>query len=360
MADIFERHDRARFETIAISFGPDSPGEMQTRLRNSFEHFIDVRSKSDTDVARSLGELGVDIAIDLMGYTQNARPGILASHPVPIQVNYLGFPATAGASFIDYILADRFVIPEDKQQHYSEKVVYLPEIFQANSRRRNATRRLPSRADVGLPENGFVFCSFNNTYKLTPTMFDIWMRLLREVDGSVLWLLTPGAVTESNLRREAADRGVDSNRIIFAQRVEYLDYLNRYRLADLFLDTLPFNGGTTASDALWAGLPLVTCSGDALAARMAGSLLKAVGLSELTTTNLVDYEALALKLARDPALLADIKARLARNRDTYPLFNTERFTRHIETAYATMWEIWQRGEAPKSFAVEPIEAPGRH
>jgi predicted O-linked N-acetylglucosamine transferase (SPINDLY family) len=354
-AQLFELHDRKRFEVIGVSFGPDDRSELRARIVKALDRFYDIRSVSDYDAAKLLNDLHVDIAVDLTGHTQGGRLGVLAHRPAPIQVNYLGYPGTMGANFIDYIIADRFVIPPEQQQHYSEKVVYLPDTFQANDSKRPVPRDAPSRATVGLPDNAFVFCCFNNSYKVTPAIFEIWTRLLREVEGSVLWMVASDASVERNLRRETDERGIASHRIIFAPRVRYLDYLAQYQLADLFLDTIPFNGGTTASDALWSGLPIVTCSGEAFAARMAGSLLNAVGLPEMVTANLADYEALALKLARDPAMLAEIKAKLARNRDTTPLFDTARFTRHIEAAYTTMWEKWQRGEAPQSFSVAPID-----
>jgi protein O-GlcNAc transferase len=353
MAGLFEQHDRACFEVFAFSFGPDSPSEMRTRIEGAFDRFIDVRGMSERAVAELLRGLEVDIAVDLMGFTQDARFGIFALRPAPVQVNYLGYPGTMGADYIDYIIADRFIIPFEHQAYYTEKVVYLPDTYQANSLTRPIGERVLTRADVGLPDDALVFCSFSSSYKITPAMFDIWMRLLRSVEGSVLWLLVGNAGAERNLRREAADRGIAADRLVFAPRAGYSDYLARYQLAHLFLDTLPFNAGTTASDALWAGLPLVTCAGEAYASRMAGSLLNAVGLPELVTHNLEDYEALALKLASDSNMLAGAKARLVANRATYPLFDSDRFRRHIEAAYKTMWDIYQRGEQPASFAIEP-------
>jgi protein O-GlcNAc transferase len=287
-----------------------------------------------------------------MGYTRKARPSVFAFRPSPIQINYLGYPGSMGASFIDYIVADRFVIPDMQRNFYSEKIIYLPETFQANDQKRDFPKEAPSRVEVGLPENAFVFCSFNNSYKITPTCFDIWMRLLKQVEGSVIWLLGGDSDLEPNLRGEAENRGVDSARLIFCSRTTYANYLARYRLADLFLDTFPFNGGATASDALWAGLPVVTCSGETFASRMAGSLLCAVGLSELVTASVGEYENLARQLARDPVRLAAIKATLARNRDTYPLFDTARFTRHLESAYTTIHDRLKRGLPPATFAVE--------
>jgi len=328
---------------------------MQARIRNAFEKFTDVRNKNDREVANLIRELEVDIAVDLMGFTHYHRLGVLALRPAPIQLNYLGYPGTMGAPYIDYIIADRYVVPSHLRSGYSEHIVYLPDTFQANDTKRPLPTRAPSRLEVGLPERGFVFCSFNNPAKITPAVFDVWMRLLLQVENSVLWLLADSAVSERNLRREAQARGIAPDRLIFAPRVGYDDYLARYRLADLFLDTLPFNGGTTVSDALWAGLPVVTCSGEAFAARMAGSLLNAIGLPELITQTLSDYERLALKLATDAGMLADIRAKLSRNRATYPLFDTDRLRRHIEAAFTTMHERHRRGEPPADISVSCIE-----
>jgi predicted O-linked N-acetylglucosamine transferase (SPINDLY family) len=354
MAGVFEQHDRARFETLAISFGPDDVSEMGKRVKSAFDRFIDVRRKTDLEVAQLMRELEIDIAVDLMGFTGDTRTGIFAYRPAPVQVSYLGFPGTMGAPYIDYLLADRYVIPAEHEAAYAEKVVRLPDTFQANDAKRKIAEKTPTRAEAGLPDDGFVFCCFNNSYKITPQLFGVWMRLLTKVEGSVLWLVKDRPSVENNLRNEAAARGLDPGRLVFAPRLPYPEHLARYRLAGLFLDTLPFNAGTTASDALWAGLPLLTCSGEAYAARMAGSLLNAVGLPELVTHTLEDYEALALKLATDAGLLAGIRAKLAQHRTTHPLFDTPRFTRHLESAYTTMWERQQRGEPPAGFAVEAI------
>ena len=354
MAGVFEQHDRARFEPIAISFGPNDGGAMRARLEGAFERFIDVGQASDRAAARAIRDLEVDIAVDLMGYTTANRPRILAFRPAPVQVNYLGYPATMGAVNIDYILADRIVIPEGARRHYSEKIAYLPDTYQANDSGKRIGDAVPTRAAAGLPESGFVFCSFNNLYKIAPQAFAIWMRLLRDVEGSVLWLLEGSAAAIRNLRREADARGISPERLVFAPRLKLEDYLARYRLADLFLDTLPYNAGSTASDALWTGLPVVTCMGSSFAGRMAGSLLNAVGLPELVTHSLDDYEELARTLALRGDRLGAIRAKLAANRSTQPLFDTKRFCRHIEAAYAAMHERAMRGEPPESFAVEPI------
>ncbi len=309
-AGLFERHDRERFEVFAVSFGRDDRSAMRARLVDGFDHFIDVRGMGDADVARRISELGIDIAVDLMGYTKESRPSILGRRPAPVQVNYLGCPATMGADFVDYIFVDPFVVPADQQPFFTEKLVHLPDCYQVNDSRRVMSDQSPARVECGLPAEGFVFCSFNNSYKITPAFFDVWMRLLASVPGSVLWLVRDCEATESNLRREAEARGVDPERLVFASRVEYPKYLAHYGLAHLFLYTFPYNAGATAADALWAGLPVLTCSGRTFVGRMAGSLLHAVCLPELVTHCLEDYEVLALNLATDPERLGVLRARL--------------------------------------------------
>jgi protein O-GlcNAc transferase len=352
LAELFERHDRSRFEVLGVSFARDDDSEIRARVVRSFDQFYDVSSKGDREVAKLLSDLEVDIAVDLMGHTIYARPRIFAYRPAPIQVNYLGYAGTMGADFIDYIIGDPLVLPFDQQPVYVEKIVQLPETFFVNDSSRMISTETPSRSASGLPERGFVFCCFNNSMKIRPQMFDIWMRLLTSVEGSVLWLSPKQSITKDNLRREAASRGVDPDRLIFAQRVpRNEDHLARQRLADLFLDTLPYNAHSTASDALWAGLPVVTCLGKTFAGRVAGSLLNAVGLPELITLSPEDYEALALRLATDPAALSEIKSKLERNRLRFPLYDTDRFRQHIEKAYTTMWETWQGGGKPASFEV---------
>jgi protein O-GlcNAc transferase len=353
MAELFEQHDRQRFETIAVSFGPDSHDSVRSRLALAFERFVDVRHKTDDEVADLLAGQEIDIAVDLKGFTDNARTGIFARRPAPVQVSYLGYPGTMGAPYLDYILADRVVIPPEHHGCYAEKVAYLPDSYQVNDSKRRIAQRTPARDEVGLPASGFVFCSFNNSYKITPAVFDVWMRLLREVDGSVLWLFEGDAPAPANLRREAAARGIAPDRLVFAPRMALADHLARHRLADLFLDTLPCNAHTTASDALWAGLPVLTCLGTTFAGRVAASLLHAVGLPELVTHSLAEYETLALRVAADPNLLAGLTRKLERQRDTFPLFDTDRFRRHVEAAYITMWERQQCGEPPASFAIAP-------
>lgn len=351
LAETIELHDRDRFEIVGMSFGADDQSDMRRRLETSFDQFIDARAMTDAAVAGWLRDNKVDIAVDLMGHTQDGRPLVLANRPAPIQVNYLGFPGTMGADFIDYIIADPIVAPFAHQDGYSERIVHLPDCYQPNDRQRRAAATSISRAEAGLPETGFVFASFNNSWKITEDVFGVWMRLLGDIDGSVLWLLGDNPTVEGNLRAGAKVCGVAAERIIFAPRVAMEDHLARQGLADLFLDTLPYNAHTTASDALWCGLPVLTCRGHSFAARVASSLLSAAELSELVTTSLADYAALASALARDPARLADIRERLRRDRDRLPLFDTPRYCRNLEAAYATMWSTWQAGEAPRSFAV---------
>jgi protein O-GlcNAc transferase len=357
MARLFECHDRSRFEIIAISIGSDDQSEMRRRLVKAFDRFYDVRFQSDEDVSKLLHEIDGDIAVDLKGHTEDSRPQLLAGRPAPIQVSYLGYPGTMAVDFIDYIIADPIVLPFDQQPYYTEKIVHLPDSYQVNDSTRKIADWRPSRSDLRLPEQGFVFCCFNQSYKIAPHVFDVWMRLLKQVDRAVLWLLASNDAAVANLRKEAAARGVDPDRLVFGPRLELSMHLARHRAADLFLDTLPYNAHTTASDALWAGLPVLTCMGTTFAGRVAASLLHAIGLPELVTHSLEEYEALAVKLASDPAMLRSIKQKLEQNRLTQPLFDTDRFRRHIEAAYTTMWEIWQRGEKPKSFTVEPISSP---
>jgi len=348
-----EHHDKHRFETTAISLGADDKSETRARFVAAFDRFVDARDKADADIARLLKELEIDIAVDLNGFTGDPRTRILALRPAPIQVNYLGYPGTMGAEYIDYIIADKTVIPESEASHYSEKIVYLPHAYQANDNRRTVVEHSPSRGEAGLPESGFVFCSFNNTYKVSPEMFSVWMRLLKSVDGSVLWLLEDNPAAAENLRREAQAGGVDPARIIFAPRTTPEQHLARQPLADLFLDTLPYNAHTTASDALWVGLPLITTPGGTFPGRVATSLLQAAGMPELVAASLSDYEAMALKLARDADALAALRTKLKTGRNACPLFDTQRFTRHLEAAFTGMWERHQRGDPPESFAVSP-------
>ena len=347
-----EARDTSRFHLTAISLGPNDHSRMRARLEAAFDEFLEVESETDEAIARLMAERGIDIAIDLNGRSGDCRPGILAYRPAPVQVNYLGYPGTMGMPFIDYIVADRVVIPETQQVHYTERVAYLPRAMMPTDRTRRIAERTPSRAEAGLPETGFVFACQNREHKIGPEMFDIWMRLLRNVEGSVLWLKLLNPAAMRNLWREARDRGVAPERLIFApQMPDVADHLARLRLADLFLDTLPYNAHATTCDALWAGLPVVTCLGNAFQGRVAASLLQSIGLPELVTASPAEYEELALGLARDPERLAEIKAKLRRNRTKTPLFDTEGYTRDLEAAFAVMWERHQQGLPPAAFSV---------
>jgi predicted O-linked N-acetylglucosamine transferase (SPINDLY family) len=345
-AELFEIHDRSRFELIAFSFGPEDTGEMRQRLRAAFDQFIDVRNLSDRAVAAFASKLEIDIAVDLKGFTTDSRTGIFALRPAPVQVSYLGYPGTMGADFIDYLIADRVLIPAASRRCFAEKIAYLPNSYQVNGRGRQVADRTFTRSELGLPEAAFVFCCFNNNYKINPATFDSWMRLLKRVAGSVLWLFEDNAGAAANLRREAAARGVDPERIIFAGRMALPEHLARHRLADLFLDTLPCNAHTTASDALWAGLPVVTQIGETFAGRVAASLLTALGLPELIAPTAQAYEELAFELAVDAGKRAAITRKLADNRLTTPLFDAALFARHIEAAYAAMHARQRAGLPP--------------
>jgi protein O-GlcNAc transferase len=351
MAELFELHTRDLFNVIGISYGPDDRSSMRTRLGRSFDRFYDVSNVSDEGAARLLRREEIDIAIDLKGYTKDGRPEILSFRPAPVQVNYLGYPGTMGADFIDYIIADRVVVPLEDRAFYTEKVVELSGCYQVNDRKREIAGEIPTRRAAGLPETGFVFCCFNNNFKITREVFEVWMRLLRQIQGSVLWLLRDNQAAERNLCREAEARGVAATRLVFADRLPLDQHLARHRLADVFLDTLPYNAHTTASDALWAGLPVITCVGKAFPGRVAASLVRGVGLADLATTSLVDYEALAQHLAKTPDALAAVKATLRENRLSSTVFDTNRFVAAIETAYVRMRERSEQGLPPESFRV---------
>jgi predicted O-linked N-acetylglucosamine transferase (SPINDLY family) len=354
IADLLERHDRSAFELCGFSTGHDDGGAMRRRIKQALDSFSDLAGRSDRDIAAQIRRAEIDILVNLNGFFGEARTGVVAYKPSPIQVNYLGYPGTMGADYMDYILADRWVIPESEQSHYTEKVVYLPDSYQANDGKK-LIGDPPSRPECGLPERGLVFSSFNNPYKITPQFFDVWMRLLAQAEGSVLWLLELDKAAKRNLMNEAIARGITLDRIVFAPFVKLKEHLARGSLADLFLDTLPVNAHTTASDALWTGVPVLTCCGSTFPGRVAASLLSAVGLKELITQSLEDYEALALKLAHEPELLAQLRVKLAHNRGKEPLFDTPRLARHIESAYRTMAERHRLGLTPEGFSVEPME-----
>jgi predicted O-linked N-acetylglucosamine transferase (SPINDLY family) len=341
LAELLELHDKNQFELFGFYFGPPDSSKIHKRVSSAFNQFIDVGLKSDKDIALMSREIGIDIAIDLTGFTGLLRTDIFSYRAAPIQVNYLGYPGTIGAEYIDYIIADPIIIPTESQQYYSEKVVYLPNSYQANDRQRFITNKAFTKDELGLPKDSFVFCCFNNNYKITPNTFDGWVRILKAVKGSVLWLLEDNPIAVSNLRKEAQFRDLDPNRLIFAKRIDPSEHLARHYVADLFIDTFPYNAHTTASDALWAGLPILTCMGESFASRVAASLLNAIELPELITTTQEQYEARAIELATNPEKLKAIKYKLGRNRLTTALFDTPRFTKHIQAAYKQMYERYQ-------------------
>ena len=343
MIGIFDAHDKAGFELVAFTFGPDKQDEMRSRLINTFDHFIDVRDKSDEEIADLSRSMQIDIAVDLNGFTTGSRTSIFAHQAAPIQVSFLGYPGSMGTDYIHYVIADKTLVPLDSQRYYSEKIAYMPNSYWPNSYQFNESKssiavKKFSRQELGLPENGFVFCCFNNNYKITPNTFSSWMRILGAVEGSVLWLLEDNPLASETLKKEAENHNIDSKRLIFAGRMALPDHLARHSHANLFIDTLPYNAHTTASDALWAGLPVLTLIGKSFASRVAASLLNAQALTELITTTQEQYEALAIELATNPQKLAAIKIKLADHRLTTPLFDTLLFTRHLELAYKQMME----------------------
>jgi predicted O-linked N-acetylglucosamine transferase (SPINDLY family) len=353
MAELFEEHDKDKFEIYGFSYGPDLQDAMRERLASAFDNIFNVRDKTDEYVANLSRELGIDIAIDLKGYTQNARTGIFAQKCAPVQVNYLGYPGTMGSSYYDYVIADKIVIPPHSQSDYTEKVVYLPCSYQVNDSKRKISTKIFTRHDQGLPESGFVFCCFNNNYKILPATFDLWMSILKEVEGSVLWLLEDNATAGVNLRKEAEARGVSSDSLVFAKRAQLEDHLARHQLADLFLDTLPYNAHTTASDALWAGVPLLTQTGKSFASRVAASLLTYLDMPELIVNSDAEYLQTAVRLAKNLAQLRKLKVKLAKNKKSSSLFNSKVFARYVESAYFAMQARRAAGLLPDMIEINP-------
>ena len=351
MAGLFEKHDRNKFEIFAYSYGPEKNDSMRQRLIAAFDVFDDVREMTDANIALLARQDKIDIAIHRNGYTAKSRSGIFVYRAAPIQINFLGYPGTLGADLVDYIIADKVVIPARQQPSYSESIIHLPHSYQPNDNTRVISDRGITKFEMGLPEKGFVFCCFNNNYKISPAEFDIWMRLLGKVDGSVLWLLKSNKRAKDNLQTEAEKRGISSERLIFAEKKPQAEHLARHRLADLFIDTFNYNAHTTASDALWAGLPVVTKLGQGFAARVAGSLLSAIDMSELITETEQEYESLILDLATNPERLGAIKLKLAANRLSKPLFNTELFTKHLEDGYQRAYQQYFDGKKPEAIYV---------
>ena len=354
LARMFELHDRTRFSVHAYSFGPSQDSPMRARLKQAFDSFHDVRAMDSREIAEMARRDGIDVAVDLMGYTAHARTDIFALRPAPVQIAYMGYPGTLGATFIDYLVADTMLIPDDQRENYVEKIIYLPETYQANDDSRKISDRAMTRAGLGLPDAGFVFCCFNNSFKITPAEFDIWMRLLARVQGSVLWLFEANRWMEDNLRAEARKRGIDPARLIFAGRMPHAEHLARLKQADLFLDCFTCNAHATASDALWAGVPVLTVPGQGFAARVGASVVHGIGLPELTAATREDYERIALDLATDSTRMTAIKARLAANRSTTPLFDSGRFTRHIEAGFEAAYDRYWNGLEPDHIAVPPL------
>lgn len=352
IAELLERHDRSQFEIFGYCYSKDDGSDTRARVVSAFDQYISVLQMSDYQAAKRIHQDGIDILVDLKGYTRDGRSRILTHRPAPVQVNYLGYPSTMGADFIDYIIGDAVVTPMEHQPHYDEAIVQLPQCYMPNDTKRKIADEMPTRQAHGLPETGFVFCSFNNAYKITEEMFSVWMRLLDQVEGSVLWLFEANQMCKENLRREALAFGVDPSRLIFAPKLPKLeDHLARYRLADLFLDSSPYNAHTTASDALWAGLPVLSCAGQTFASRVASSLLHAIKIPELSTNTIEDYEKVALNLATDAAKLAELRNRLVQNRHSAPLFDIESYTRGIELAFLQMVRNRRETGIPSPFAV---------
>ena len=352
LANLFEQHDKTKFELIAFSFGSGKNDEIRNRISSSFDKFIDVNLKSDKEIFQLSRDLKIDIAVDLMGFTQNSRFNIFFQRCAPIQVNYLGYPGTLSANCIDYLIADKILIPKENQKYFSEKIVYMPDSYQVNDSKRKISDKIFTKKELNLPEDGFVFCCFNQSYKITPYVFDIWMRLLRRVEGSVLWLMKDSDIGLNNLKNEAQKRGVEPDRMIFAEKMSNVEHLARHRLADLFIDTFPYTAHTTCSDALWSGLPVITKMGESFVSRVSASLLTAIGLSELITKTEKDYEELIFKIANNKSLLSELKKKLNKNRPIKPLFNTKLFANNIESAFQIMHERYRSKVPVKNIEIK--------
>ena len=352
MVNLFELHDRSKFEIVGFYFGPESQHEMHKRVSNAFDQFINVKLKTDREITQLSRELDIDIAIDLMGFVKNNRFKIFIEKCAPIQVNYLGYPGTLSADFFDYIIADEILIPKESQEYYSEKIVYLPNTYQPNDQKKQISKKIFKREEIGLPKNNFVFCSFNQSSKILPKTFDVWMRILKKVNRSVLWLLESNINTRENLKDQANRRGIDPSRLIFAERLPPEEHLARHKAADLFIDTFPYNAHTTCSDSLRVGLPVLTLQGETFASRVSSSLLNAVGLKELITYSSKEYEDLAVEFATDASKLKNIKNKLEINKNKLPLFNTKLFTSHIEQAYFEMYKRYNKNEKPENIEIK--------
>jgi len=351
-AELFELHDKNSFEIYAFYFGPQEESFIQNRISSAVNKFIDMRHSSDLEAAITSRNLGIDIAVDLSGHTEGGRSGIFSLRAAPIQLSYIGYLGTMGAEYYDYLIADKTIIPETSRKYYTEKIIYLPS-YQINDSKREISNKIFSRGDFNLPQTGFIFCCFNQSYKITPTTFDVWMDILKATPGSVLFLYCNNKMAENNLKTEAEKRNVSQTRIFFGTTLDRGEYLARYKVADLFLDTLPYNAGTTASDALWAGLPVLTCMGESFASRTAASLLTAIGLPELITVNYEEYKNLAIELATNHSKLEILKDKLKRNLKASILFDTPSMTKHLENAYTKAYERYQSDLQPDHIFIEP-------
>jgi protein O-GlcNAc transferase len=350
-AELYEIHDRSKFEIHAFSFGPDTKDELNIRIKAGVDYFHDVQMRSDQDIVKLSRSLEIDIAIDLTGFTGKARTNIFAMSAAPLQVNYLGYPGTMAIDYIDYLIADHIVIPNEKKIHYSEKIVFMPNSYQPNNSRFEVLKIDVIKKNFGLPSNGFIFCSFNNQSKISPSTFAGWMRILKATNNSILWLYVVNVNAAKNLKKEAKQFGINEDRLIFAQNILHKDHLKRIQLADLFLDTLPYNGHTTTSEALKMGLPVLTSIGSSFASRVSASLLTAVNLSEMITSTQEEYETLAIQLATHPEKLKVIKDKLVQNLPTAPLFNTKLYTLNLEAAYQIMYKRYQDGLDPDDIEI---------
>ena len=350
-AEMFELHDKSLFETYAFSYGPDDKGQMRKRIINAFNQFYDVSKISDLEIVKIARKLNIDIAIDLGGYTSKCRTEIFNHRAAPIQVSYIGFLGTMSNNKIDYLIADRTIITNEEKDAYTEKIIFLPS-YQVNDRKRKIADKKFTREELGLPKNSFIFCNFNNNYKLTPDIFNGWIEILKRTTDSSLFLYAENNIVEENLKKYALARNIDGNRLIFGHKISAENYLARYKTCDLFLDTFPYNGGTTCSDAIWAGLPVVTLKGKSFASRYASSILNSAGQSILIANNLCEYKNLAVNLAENPNKLKRIKKELENNRLTLPLFDSHLFTKNIEKAYIKMYERNQQNLPPDHITID--------